>query len=139
GTRFTRLTIAFVALALILFICQYAYTVKKVSAESRLLVWKVALQLFSDRPATGYGYGTFEKYYNLHQAAYFQTGSASEKEIKNASYVRTGYNEFFENCVEGGIVGVTLFTAIAVLLLFDAYCTLKKSPDDFYKIGASAG
>jgi O-antigen polymerase len=120
----------------------YVYNSKKASADGRLLVWKVSQGLLAQKPVTGYGYGMFERSYNLEQARYFQSGKAIEEEAANASYVRMGYNELLENGVEGGIVGLVLFGSVLTALLFAALrtskreCVLRKHPE---RLSAFAG
>lgn len=94
------------------------YISKKDSADGRKLIWKICTVMIAKKPMTGYGYGSFEKNYNLAQADYFVAGNGSEYEKLNASYVHMGYNEFLQNAVEGGIIGLTLFMLLLASLLF---------------------
>jgi O-antigen ligase len=84
------------------------YNSKRASADGRKLIYKISTQMIIDKPLTGYGYGTFEKNYNLAQADYFKNGNGTSKEAENADFVRMGYNEFLQNGVEGGLVGMLL-------------------------------
>ncbi len=95
----------------------YLYNVKKASADGRMLVWKISMNMFSGRPVTGYGYGRFDHDYNLAQADYFSKQHATGTETRNASYVYMAYNEFLQNAVEGGSIGVSIFFALACSLL----------------------
>lgn len=81
------------------------YNMKKDSADGRILIWKLSGQLIAERPL-GYGYGLFEKNYNLKQADYFRAGNFSDSERRNASFIFMPYNDFLEHGVEGGIVGM---------------------------------
>lgn len=60
------------------------YNAKKASADGRKLIWKLSAQMIPEKPLTGYGYGFFEKEYNLHQANYIKIGKASPEELINA-------------------------------------------------------
>jgi tetratricopeptide (TPR) repeat protein len=93
------------------------YQFKKDSTEGRLLIAKLALQLGMEKPILGQGLGAFEQKYNLVQAAYFESGKASEKEIFTASHVKTPYIEYLLIFIESGIVGLALFIAFLLLLL----------------------
>jgi len=93
------------------------YESKKESADGRLLIWKISTDMLLQKPVTGYGYGMFEREYNLEQAKYISEGKVSYAELKNARHVNMAYNEFLQNAVEGGIVGIILFTALILSLL----------------------
>ena len=93
-----------------------AYHSKKDSADGRKLIWKLSAEMIAEKPL-GYGYGHFEKEYNLHQAQYFRSGKATDDEFRNVGFVQMAYNEIFENAVEGGIPGLLLFIGLLVFLL----------------------
>jgi tetratricopeptide (TPR) repeat protein len=69
-------------------------------------------------PWTGYGYGLFERNYNLAQARYFNSGMATEEEIERADHITIAYNELIESTVEGGVIGTTLFWGFIGLLIY---------------------
>lgn len=83
------------------------YQMKKDSADGRLLIWKLSASMIADRP-TGYGYGLFEKHYNLRQAEYFKQCNYSNTEKRNANFVNMAYNDYLEHGVEGGVIGMVL-------------------------------
>jgi len=83
------------------------YDMKKDSADGRLLIWKLSAAMVAERPM-GYGYGLFEKNYNLRQADYFSTSESTATERRNADFVMMPYNDYLEQAIEGGIPG-TLF------------------------------
>ncbi|MBC7913330.1 MAG: O-antigen ligase family protein [Pyrinomonadaceae bacterium] len=106
------------------------YYSKKASADGRKLVWKMSFQMILDQPLTGYGFGNFEQAYNLHQAAYVKQGYASSEELVNVGYVKSAYNDFLENTVEGGIICLMIFVGLLFALLrfprFGNYEALQK-------------
>lgn len=53
----------------------------------------------------GYGYGLFERNYNLWQGRYFAYEKGTDKEKYYAEMTITPYNDFIEECVEGGVLG----------------------------------
>jgi len=110
--------VTILSLAVIIPVAKLAYKAKEASADGRKLIWKLSGQMIMNEPFAGYGYGTFEKYYNLKQAAYFKEGAGSEQEQKNAAFVHMGYNELLQNGVEGGVLG-------SLLLIFIFYSLLK--------------
>lgn len=92
------------------------YNIKRDSADGRLLIWKISTGMIIDRPQ-GYGYGLFDKYYNLHQAEYFEQGNGTETEKYHSGYVFMPYNDYIEQGIEGGIIGLVfllLFYSIVI-------------------------
>ena len=81
------------------------YLMKQDSADGRLLIWKISTNMIAENPL-GYGYGLFEKNYNLKQAEYFEHGEYSKTEKRNADSIYMAYNDYLEHGVEGGIIGI---------------------------------
>lgn len=92
------------------------YSMKKDSADGRLLIWKISAGMIADRPQ-GYGYGLFEKSYNLRQAEYFSQGGFSDTERRNADFVYMPYNDFLEQGIEGGVAGMLFLVAFYILYI----------------------
>lgn len=105
------------------------YHHKQASSDGRLFIWKISLQAIAHKPILGSGYGQFEHDYNLAQAKYFATGTATKQEIRNASYVHMSYNEFLENLFEGGIIGLVLFLALIATFLIRPSASIKGDSD----------
>jgi len=123
--RSLSILIAIFFLGIIIPIAGSLYKTKQASADGRKLIYKISAQMILNKPITGYGYGTFERNYNLAQADYFKNGNGSDEEAKNADFVKMGYNEVLQNGVEGGLIGLVL-----LLLVFYSLLTvrLKNSP-----------
>lgn len=87
----------------------YAY--RSGSAKSRLLIWRVTLDMIADKPLAGFGAGGFNRQYMLYQARYFEQHPESELKTvaDNAAYP---YNELLRVSVEQGAVGLLLFLGI---------------------------
>ena len=94
------------------------YNAKKASADGRKFIWKVSAIMASEKPITGYGYGSFEKEYNLYQVNYIQNGKATTEELANAGPVIMPHNEIIQNAVEGGSLGLILILLFFGSLLF---------------------
>ena len=106
-------------LASLLLVALFAFTNKQKEASSsgRLTIWKLTGKLIAEKPLSGYGYGYFEKAYNLHQADYFNATIRSEAERMNATYTGMAYNEYMEQTVMGGLAGGVLFAALLLSLI----------------------
>ncbi|MGO4772849.1 O-antigen ligase family protein [Flavobacterium sp. W22_SRS_FK3] len=96
----------------------YLYNSKKASADGRKFIWKVSGIMALEKPLMGYGYGYFEKEYNLYQADYIKNGKANQEELKNAGPVIMPHNELLNNLVEGGSIGFLLAGLFFGSLLF---------------------
>lgn len=90
------------------------YTMKQDSADGRLLVWKLSAEMIEDNPL-GYGYGMFEKYYNLKQSDYFDAFGGTRQERDNATHISMAYNDYLEHGIEGGVVGAIFLIGFYVL------------------------
>jgi O-antigen polymerase len=104
----------------------WLYLLKQQSVEGRQFIWQLSANMIAQKPLTGYGYGRFEHAYNLQQANYFGSHSATEAQVQNAAHVNMAYNEFLHHTVEGGLVGLLFFGLFAFLLLRCAYRYLKQ-------------
>jgi len=98
----------------------FLYRFKQTSADGRMFIWKMSIEMIFDKPLSGYGYGLFERNYNLAQARYFQSGKGSEIEKQNADHVNMAYNEYIEQTVEGGIIGLFFYCGFLLWALFIA-------------------
>ena len=115
--RKTTFTLTAIAVVILLPVILGQYHSKKASADGRLFIWKVSLDMIAEKPLTGYGYSKFAVEYNLHQANFIEAGRATERETQNAGFVRMAYNEFLESIIEGGIPGLILFGTFLVSII----------------------
>lgn len=104
------------------------YHFKQSSSEGRLLIWKITSRMIRENPI-GYGYGLFEKNYNLHQAVYFKSGQGNMKEKQTATAVYMPYNDVLEQSVEGGVVGALFYLLFFAITLKTSY--RQKDPEAF--------
>ena len=51
-----------------------------------MLIWKLSTEMMAGKPS-GYGYGLFEKNYNLRQADYFANREYTDTEKRNSDFV----------------------------------------------------
>lgn len=94
------------------------YNAKKDSADGRKFIWKISAMMAAEKPLTGYGYGYFEKDYNLYQANYIKKGKATTEELYNAGPVIMPHNEILQNAVEGGSIGLIIISLFFGSLFF---------------------
>lgn len=91
------------------------YGMKKDSADGRMLIWKLSTEMMAGKPS-GYGYGLFEKNYNLRQADYFANREYTDTEKRNSDFVYMPYNDYLEHGIEGGIVGMVFLLAFYAMM-----------------------
>lgn len=84
-----------------------AYNHRPDSADGRLMVWRVALDMIADRPLIGFGAGGFNGNYMYYQAQYFSRHPDS-KFITCADNVAYPFNEFIHVAVNFGVVGLLM-------------------------------
>jgi len=111
----------------VLLLCSYGlYTMKKDSADGRILIWTVSSSIFGQNLFTGSGSDTFSTLYMDAQATYFENDPDSEYNMLADEMVSTG-NEFLKQAVEGGLMGLTMVLLIIGLLLFKSKLQSDKS------------
>lgn len=94
------------------------YQLRPMSANGRLLIWKVTAQMIQDRPLTGFGAEGFKQYYMHYQAAYLKTkGTEQEKYIAGNNHLV--YNEPLRMAVEYGFLGMIIYIWF-IYILFKA-------------------
>jgi O-antigen polymerase len=92
-------------LVLGVFMC-FVFVSKKKSAFNRIKIWENTLELASSAPPAGYGFGRFEREYNVF---------AAQQMNKENDHINMPYNDFLELWVEGGVAAMILWTAFLVL------------------------
>lgn len=102
------------------------YNLRKVSADGRLLIWKVGSRLFKENQVFGVGHDRFKAYYLDAQAQYFMEmeGMAEAYLADNTLYA---FNFPLQFLVENGIVGFLILIIIIVLCF-----TVKNTPEIYY-------
>lgn len=103
-----------------LFGVYYLYKMKANSSNGRIFIWNNSVQMVIERPQ-GYGYGMFEKEYNLKQSNYFLKEKRDKAEILLANHIFMPYNDTLEQCVEGGWGGGLFYLAFYVAMIYQAY------------------
>ena len=96
----------------------YLYKSKKASADGRVFIWKVSTEMIAQKPVLGYGYGFFQKEYNLFQAEYFSTHQTTDEEKLHASYVFMPYNDMLEQAIQGGMVGAIIYLVCMGMIIY---------------------
>lgn len=105
-----------ILISIILSGMMFFYQYKKSSADGRLFIWKVCLEMIEDKPLTGHGAGTFRNYFSHYQAAFFTQNPNSDYAFV-AGNPSTPFNEYLSVLVTQGLIGFALFL-IMLLTLF---------------------
>jgi len=119
---------SFILLSIAILMIVGLYNFKKGSSQGRIFIWKNTVDLIREHP-TGYGYGMFQKTYNLAQSRYFQYNNGTDEEKEHADFVAMPYNDYLESGIEGGIIGMTFYALFFVLMILYSY--KKKDVESF--------
>ena len=137
-TKVCKSSIVAVGVALLLFAVAGSYYIRTKSADARLLIWRVSIELFEQAPVFGNGTESFKRQYMYRQAEYFgkatinaaprhnlQTSSQFSARFAacfnanpNSKYILVAnnhyqsFNEFIHIACEQGIIGLLLFLSI---------------------------
>ena len=95
------------------------YTIKKGSADGRLLIWQVTSQLIKQKPITGHGSGAFAALYMNEQANWFEAGKGTEVQSMVAGSPEAPFNEVMKLWLEKGLLAVVLAGVLLYFLLRD--------------------
>ncbi|OMP79656.1 O-antigen ligase family protein [[Flexibacter] sp. ATCC 35208] len=91
-----------------------AYFIKKDSADGRMLIWKVTIDMIGQQPVWGVGYDRFAAKYMNYQGAYLAARGSNE-EGQLADNVYYAFNDLLQVTAELGLIG-----GVGVLALL--YC-----------------
>lgn len=108
GTRF-KSTILIVLILSLVVCLPIMYSVKKPSADGRVLIWKISSQAVAEAPLLGHGMSAFLPVYGNHQSGYFQDNLGTENEKSLAGINAYAFNEYLQLLVEYGLIGLLLF------------------------------
>jgi O-antigen ligase len=86
----------------------------KMLNESRLSIWKVALNIISEFPVLGVGTGDIQDELN---EGYRLSGSDDLK----VNYTMNAHNQFLEIILEHGLIGLSIFIAILAVMFYIAF------------------
>jgi len=104
-----------VSIPLILLILYLIYRFKADSANGRLLIWRVSIDMFRDKPILGFGTGGFLTHYMDYQANYLSDHPDSPF-LLLADNVNNPFNEYILVLVNYGIVGLCCLMASIVVV-----------------------
>ncbi|MDR2585252.1 MAG: O-antigen ligase family protein [Prevotellaceae bacterium] len=90
------------------------YWIKKDSADGRVLIWKISVQVMANKPLFGSGFGSFFGEYSARSADYF-VAFPSSPEIAIADVPEYAFNEYLQIGVETGSVGLLIMLAIMLM------------------------
>ena len=114
-----KVLIASCSISFLLFI-GFLYHYKQDSADGRTLIWELSIKEIIRTPQ-GNGYGRFASVYNDRQSEYFRNEPSTTTERQNARYTAMAYNDYLENGVDGGIIGLLLHILLIATFVVFAY------------------
>ena len=93
------------------------YSIKKDSANGRLLIWRITINMIADKPLFGHGPDKFSANYMEYQAAYFKS-QINRKVSVTADNVKYPFNEVLHVTSELGLVGLLIIVLILIQCFF---------------------
>lgn len=91
------------------------YRFKADSANGRLLMWRVSMEMIKEHPVLGWGHNGFTAHYMEYQARYL-TENPDSPFILLADNVNNPFNEYLLVLVNYGLAGLSLLLVLLVLL-----------------------
>lgn len=91
------------------------YIYKQPSADGRLLIWNIGMEMWADRPFGGCGIGNFCNSFMNYQASFLPSIPIEYQYL--ADETRYAFNEYLQVGIEQGGIGIVLLGG-ALLLLF---------------------
>lgn len=114
-TRTKKIFLLFALLILIIIAGISLYHLRKDSADGRLLIWKVTMNMIRDKPVSGFGFDQFKAHYMDYQATWFEHNHDSEDAMV-AGDINYAFNEFLQINVENGVLGLVIITTILFII-----------------------
>ena len=110
-SRWFRYFLTLILLILFILFSKHLYGIKKDSADGRLLIARVSMEMIKEAPVFGNGISAFRADYLNHQAAYFLSHPDSPY-LMLAGDTETPFNEFLKILIEQGTAGLLLFFCV---------------------------
>lgn len=124
--------ILFLLLLILLAFIVFLYKLKTDSANGRLFIWSICLNMIADSPLFGFGSNGFLTKYMEYQAEYFAENRLSPYSLL-ADNINHPFNEYLDLVVKYGLFGL----AIAVYLLYLLVKTILKESKAKKTLGLS--
>lgn len=115
GFKFSRKTYCTLLILCLIGIVSL-YHLKKESADGRLFIWTVGMEMIKQSPLTGKGASSFAANYMPAQAEYLAANPDS-RYAENATVNIYAFNEYLRIACEYGLIGLMLVTALLVSAL----------------------
>jgi O-antigen ligase len=104
------------------------YSIKKGSADGRMLIWQVTSQLIKQNPITGHGSGAFNALYMNEQAYWFESGTGTEAQAMVAGSPESPFNEPLKLWLEKGLIAILLAIGILYFIFVTNNKTVNHKP-----------
>ncbi|MDD5557960.1 MAG: O-antigen ligase family protein [bacterium] len=95
----------------------------------RLMVWRVGLGMWAERPLIGAGAGSFPVLYLPHAAGFLSSPAGAPYAALAEGGIDHAHNEYLELCVENGVIGCGLFIWFLLALIGGAAADLRRGRD----------
>jgi O-antigen ligase len=113
------------------------YQIRPVSAQGRLLIWRVSLSIFSDYPVLGVGFGQLPHYLGVYHGRFFEKGTATLTERMLPNLFFDSFNEYLRVAVEHGLLGLAFWVPFWVVILLAAWQPIGRASDLMWESGGT--
>ena len=110
----------YIGLISIVAICVALYYYKRDSADGRILIWTVCVEMIKDKPWLGWGFDGYIAHYMDYQADYLITHPDSPF-IQLAGETQNPFNEFLHVAIIYGIPCALMFVGVLIWLIWYIY------------------
>ncbi|MFT4202456.1 MAG: O-antigen ligase family protein [Chitinophagaceae bacterium] len=108
--KFSLKHIVVCLILLLLVFLLLTFGIKSDSSLGRLLIYKISFRVLKDNWLTGIGIGQYPIVYKNYQAAYFEAGKYTNKELLLADNNKFAFNDYFQFVIEAGVFGFVILT-----------------------------
>ncbi|MDR0829402.1 MAG: O-antigen ligase family protein [Prevotellaceae bacterium] len=131
SSKYKTLIISILTVIFLVWAIPKMYEMKQNSADGRLFVWKVSVNLIENQQINGCGYGMLQGAYNQFQGEFIETQPTTATEKYNAEFIFNLMNDYLELSVSGGIVGGILYLLFLVSIIFYG---IKKRDNQYFAL-----
>ncbi|MGM0607639.1 MAG: O-antigen ligase family protein [Candidatus Muiribacteriota bacterium] len=115
------------------------------TALQRILMWRVSLEAWKDKPIIGQGLHSFKVFYSDYQNKYFEDFSAETGKppwehwlADSAVDFRHAHNDFVQTLSEQGLLGFVIFCMFFIVSFYNGTRLLKKDKTFYFNLGLNA-
>jgi O-antigen polymerase len=96
----------------------FLFHYKLSSAQGRVAIWRLGLEMIRDNPGAGIGFNQFLYKYPAYQARFYNEHAIDGETINVVDKVDYVFNDYLQLTIENGIIGFLLFLSVIVFIFY---------------------